>query len=70
MNIWVENNEKDLLAKGEVDFLEGEISADNKPTFYVLATDDQGKEFRVFFKSESINEHKKFIKEIEQVLRH
>jgi len=70
MKIWIENNEKDLLAQGTVDFVEGEVDKDKQPTFFALATDDNGKEFRVFFKSETIEEHKQLIKDLEQVLRH
>jgi hypothetical protein len=70
MKVWIENNEKDLLALGSVDFVEGEVDKDKKPTFFILATDANGKEFKVFLKAESIQEHKHFIKDVEQVLRH
>lgn len=70
MKIWIENNSKDLLAQGTLDFVEGEVDKDKKPTFFVLATNEQGKEFRVFFKSESVEEHKRFLKDVELVLRH
>ncbi|MCA9477825.1 MAG: hypothetical protein KC535_01625 [Nanoarchaeota archaeon] len=70
MRTWIENNENDLLAKGTIEFVEGEVTAEKKPTFYVLATDEFGKEFRIFFESETVEEHKRFMKELEQVLRH
>ena len=70
MKIKIENNDNDLLARGSVDFVEGEITKDNEVEFYILATDEFGKEFRVFIKSENIDEHKRFIKDLEQVLRH
>lgn len=70
MDIWIENNKQDLLVSGTLDFIEGEVNAQKEPVFYVLATDKKGDEFRIFFKSKHVSEHKEFIKHVEEVLRH